>query len=80
MIKLDITTFIAIYAFFSVIVIFIVWIIFGYKEMKKVAPKYTDYVWKCQVCTHTYIDSKHVDMSICPVCGSYNKRDDSVVG
>ena len=80
MILLDITTFIFLYTLCSSIIIFVIWIIFGYRELKKVAPKYTDYVWKCSVCSHTYIDSKHIDMSACPLCGSYNRREDSVVG
>jgi len=80
MIKLDITSFIFVYTFFSVILVFIIWIIFGYRAMKKVAPKYTEYLWKCSVCAHTYVDSKHIDMSACPLCGSYNRRDEAVVG
>lgn len=80
MIKLDITTFVFLYIACSAIAIFVIWIVFGYREMKKATPKYTEYLWKCSVCAHTYIDSKHVDMSACPLCGSYNRREDSVVG
>ena len=80
MIKLDITTLLFFYILFSVIIILVIWMVFGYRELKKVAPKYTEYVWKCTVCAHTYVDSKHVDISACPLCGSYNKREDSVVG
>lgn len=80
MIKLDISTIIFFYTLFSAIIILIIWVIAGYKAIKKVAPKYADYLWKCTVCANTYIDSKHVDMSSCPLCGSYNKREDSVVG
>lgn len=80
MIKLDISTVIFFYTLFSGIVILILWIVSGYKGIKKASPKYADYLWKCTVCANTYIDSKHVDVSACPLCGSYNKREDSVVG
>lgn len=31
-------------------------------------------VWHCSVCTFFYIDSRHSDISACPRCGSYNKK------
>ena len=68
------------YMAFSAVAIFVIWIVFGYREMKKIEPKYTEYLWRCVVCANTYIDSKHIDMSACPLCGSYNRREDSVVG
>ncbi len=74
MIKLDITTLIFFYTICSVIAILVVWIVFGYRKTKRFQAKETDYIWKCVVCTNTYIDSKHEDMSVCPLCGSYNKR------
>ena len=42
--------------------------------MKRYLPKDIDYIWKCSVCAHIYVDSKHEGMSTCPLCGSYNKR------
>ena len=35
-----------------------------------------DYAWRCSVCSHSYIDSKHDEMSVCPLCGSYNKKEE----
>jgi len=75
MIKLDISTLIFFYALFSVIAILFIWVAFGYKGMKSFRAKDVDYIWKCSVCSHIYVDSKHEDMSVCPLCGSYNKRD-----
>lgn len=74
MIKLDITTLIFLYTLFSVIIILVIWIIYGYVGVKKFSPKDIRYIWKCSVCSHVYVDSKHEDMSICPLCGSYNKK------
>ena len=31
-------------------------------------------VWHCVICTYFYIDSRHSDISVCPRCGSYNKK------
>ena len=31
-------------------------------------------VWFCSVCTYNYIDTKQESISICPRCGSYNKK------
>ncbi|MDD5421990.1 MAG: hypothetical protein WC592_04710 [Candidatus Omnitrophota bacterium] len=74
MIKLDISTLIFFYITCSVVVILIVWVVFGYREMKRFSPKDIDYICKCPVCSHVYVDSKHEGMSVCPLCGSYNKR------
>lgn len=34
--------------------------------------------WQCHICANTYVDSQHKDISICPRCGSYNKRTDRI--
>jgi len=76
MIRIDITTLVFLYTLFSVIGIFIIWAIIGYKRMKPVSglEHNVEHAWKCSICLHDYIDSRHEDISICPVCGSYNKR------
>jgi len=75
MIQLDITTLIFFYILFSVMVTLVVWAFFGYRGLKRVRPKDEQYIWKCSVCFHDYIDSRHEDISACPMCGSYNKRE-----
>ncbi len=75
MIKLSISALIFFYTIFSVIIVLIIWIVSGYRRMRRVPPKDIDYIWKCSVCYNTYIDSKHEDISVCPLCGSYNKRE-----
>ena len=75
MIKLTISSLIFYYTVFSVIIILIIWLVSGYRGMRRVPPKDIDYIWKCSVCYNTYIDSKHEDISMCPLCGSYNKRE-----
>ena len=76
MIKLTINTLIFVYTLCSVILIILIWIISSYKERKAIAGREVDYIWKCSVCFNNYIDSKHEDISVCPLCGSYNKKEE----
>jgi rRNA maturation endonuclease Nob1 len=75
MIRLDITTFIFLYIAISLIGIFIIWLLVGYSSIKRPSSKENKFVWKCSVCFNDYIDSLHEDISVCPLCGSYNKRE-----
>jgi Zn finger protein HypA/HybF involved in hydrogenase expression len=75
MIRLTVSWLIFFYILFSVIVILFVWIIANYRERKEVALRDIDNIWKCSVCSNDYVDSKHEDISICPLCGSYNKKE-----
>ncbi len=75
MIKLDITTLVFFYILFSAMSILTLWAFKGYRRSWKRKGGETDYIWKCSVCLHDYIDSRHDDISVCPLCGSYNKRE-----
>jgi len=75
MIRLDISTLIFFYTLFSAIIILIVWIASGYRRRKIFSGRDVDYIWKCAVCSNIYVDSKYEDISKCPLCGSYNKRE-----
>ena len=74
MIRLDISTLMFFYTLFSVITILIIWVFFGYKRAGSRIGKDMEYTWRCSVCSHSYIDSKHDEISVCPLCGSYNKK------
>ena len=74
MIKLDISTLIFFYTLFSAIIILVIWVVVAYKKRDGPAGKDMDYTWKCSVCFHSYIDSKHDEISVCPLCGSYNEK------
>ena len=74
MIKIDISLLIFFYILFSAIVILLVWVIAGYKEKRDFSFKDVEYIRKCKVCSNVYIDSRHEEISECPLCGSYNKR------
>ena len=74
MIKIDISSLIFFYIFFSAVVILLVWVTAGYKEKRNYSFKDVEHIWRCKVCSNVYIDSRHEDISECPLCESYNKR------
>lgn len=32
------------------------------------------FVWVCGVCTYNYVNTREESISVCPRCGSYNKK------
>lgn len=74
MIRFTINQLIFVYTLCSVIIILAIWIVSSYKEKRPAAGKDSGNIWKCSVCSNDYIDSKHEDISLCPLCGSYNKK------
>lgn len=79
MIRIDISILVFLYVLLSVIVILAVWTVSGYRGARRFFPKDIEYIWECKVCSNVYIDSKHEDISSCPLCGSYNKRNKEVL-
>ncbi|MCK4463783.1 MAG: hypothetical protein KAU58_05675 [Candidatus Omnitrophica bacterium] len=75
MIKLDISTALFLYLLFNVIGVLLLWVFFGLRTKRSSFKKDEDYVWRCSICANLYIDSKNQDLSRCPQCGSYNKKE-----
>lgn len=75
MIRLELTTAIAIYTFITVIGVLLLWISLGREKKIKQYTSEKKYIWQCTICTHTYVDSLHEVISKCPQCGSFNKRE-----
>ncbi len=74
MITLDISQAVFLYLLVSVVGVLILWVFFE-ERIKFVSFKEEDiYIWQCNICTHTYIDSVHNDISRCPRCNSLNAR------
>jgi len=74
MFRMDISTAVFLYLMSSLLVIFLLWIFF---ERKSILPKFVREeadVWECAICTYTYVDSTHSEISQCPQCKSYNKK------
>lgn len=76
MIKVDISTAIFLYIFFSSIILLILWSFFDFGTKLKSFSSDEKYIRHCFICALTYIDSKSEDMSKCPRCGSYNQRNE----
>ena len=74
MIKLDIQTVIFYYVCISLTVLMALWLFSDRGRKLNIGDKKDTSVWKCGICLHDYIDSTSEDMSVCPMCGSYNKR------
>ena len=75
MIKLDISIIIFLQVLFSVIIMLILWISACYRKSKRLPDSDNDFIWHCSVCLNVYINSQHEDISTCPLCGSYNKKE-----
>ncbi len=75
MIRLDISTAVFFYIMSALLVVFFLWIFF---EKKASFPKFVREkadVWECSICAYTYVDSTHHEISQCPQCKSYNKKE-----
>ena len=74
MIKMDISMALFLYLFFTAVFILIMWSFFDFGTKLKTFSSDEKYIWHCSICSFTYIDSRHEDISKCPRCGSYNQR------
>lgn len=75
MIRLDISTALFLYLFFTVIVILAVWFFFDFGTQLKMFFSDEKFIWHCSICSNNYVDSRNDEFSRCPRCGSYNQRD-----
>ena len=76
MIKVDISTALFLYLFFTAVLLLILWSFFNFGTKMKTFGSEEKYIWHCSICTLTYVDSRHENISKCPRCGSYNEKID----
>ena len=74
MIKMDISVALFVYLFFSAGIVLIVWSFFNFGTKLKTFSSDEKYIWHCNICDYTYIDSVHSEISKCTRCRSYNQR------
>jgi len=79
MIKIEFSLAIGLYLILTVCIIFVVWLIFEKKKVFKPFSSQKRFFWQCSICTYVYVDTKHSIISLCPRCGSYNKKDENEV-
>ena len=74
MISIDFSIAISLYLFVLISTVLLVWLLTKMQKDKNLSldPKF---IWFCSVCTYTYINTKEEAISICPRCGSYNKKE-----
>jgi predicted Zn-ribbon and HTH transcriptional regulator len=73
MFTIDFSIAIAIYIVFILFTLLCVWL-FSKKDKGKGLTLDPKHIWFCSVCTYNYINTKEDKISICPRCGSYNKK------
>lgn len=73
MISLDFSLAVSLFIFICVNIVLIIWLS-ERKQKDKDLSLDLKFTWYCSVCTYTYINTKEDMFSICPRCGSYNKK------
>jgi rubrerythrin len=77
MIEVNLSTMLLIYLSVILSSFIAFWVYSEYKQKdKSVKIESERYFWSCSICGYTYVDSKHKEISICPRCGSYNKKEE----
>lgn len=77
MIRIDFSLAVALYLLLTLGLIVGLWFIFEQRIKAKGSLGQRKNVWHCSVCTYTYLDTE-TDLSICPRCKSYNRREGTV--
>jgi rRNA maturation endonuclease Nob1 len=73
MIKIDLALAISLYISVFAVGILLIWIYLDRNKFKKYSSD-DMYMWQCSVCMYAYVDSIHKEISVCPICGCYNKK------
>jgi len=76
MINFDFSSGIAFYILGIIGVSLAFWLI-GRKEKDKELSLDSRFIWFCSICSYTYVNTREDSFSICPRCGSYNKKVDT---
>ena len=73
MISIDFSLAVSLYILIFLNAILIIWLV-NKKQKDKDLTLEDKFIWFCSVCTYTYINTKEDMISVCPRCGSYNKK------
>ena len=76
MINIDFYASVALYMGGIIGVALVVWIA-GRKERNKELSLDSRFIWFCSICSYTYVNTREEVISLCPRCGSYNKKVDT---
>jgi hypothetical protein len=73
MFSIDFVLAVALYLLIFLAVIFFIGVT-GNKQKDKDLSLDPRLIWFCSICSYTYINTKEGLLSVCPRCGSYNKK------
>jgi len=73
MINLDFYSAIAVFILLFLSLVLGLWIFAAKARTKKISLD-ERFIWHCAVCTYAYINTRDDVISVCPRCGSYNKK------
>lgn len=74
MINIDISAAVFFYLLFSVFMVLLAWIYMDFGLKLTSFSSEEKYIWHCNICGHTYIDSRNEEISQCVKCSSYIDR------
>lgn len=73
MIQLDFSIAVALYLILLFVLVFVSWL-FGRRQKEKELSLDPKFIWFCSVCAYTFVNTREDTISVCPRCGSYNKK------
>lgn len=74
MINLDFSLAVSLYILLVLAAALLVWFLGKRQYKDKDLPLEDKFIWFCSTCAYTYINTKEEIISVCPRCGSYNKK------
>lgn len=78
MIKIEFSLAVALYLILTICVMLAALVLKNKNELKQFSSE-KNFLWQCSICTYTYVDSRHNNISQCPRCGSYNKKEGEMI-
>jgi len=77
MIELSLTNLVFIYLIIPILIFIISWVVFENRSKRKKPVEDIGYIWYCNICSFTYIDTIHGDYSQCPRCKSFLEKNEA---
>jgi len=74
MIELSISMLLFFYMFVTVILLLGIWSFLDRGSYLRTFSSEERYIWHCDICTNTYVNSKDKYFSECPLCGTLNEK------
>jgi hypothetical protein len=73
MFTLDFSLALALFLFLFLTLAFFSWLCLRQGRGRGLALS-PEHIWHCAVCAYSYINTRQEAISVCPRCGSYNKK------